>query len=91
MIRFARTRGNRWVKIRNQILERDEFMCQCSDCKGVRYIAHEVDHILPLYKGGTDDPENLMAMNRDCHERKTRTDLGHRERKQVGLDGWHTG
>jgi len=34
-------------------------------------VAHEVDHIIPKAQGGTDDPGNLRAINRDCHRAKT--------------------
>jgi len=30
-----------------------------------------VDHIIPRSQGGTDDPENLKAMCKPCHSRKT--------------------
>lgn len=33
--------------------------------------ANEVDHIIPKFKGGTDDLSNLMAINSECHKRKT--------------------
>jgi 5-methylcytosine-specific restriction protein A len=54
----------------------------------------EVDHILPVHKGGTDEDDNLQALCHECHESKTRTDLGQRDRPATGLDGWpvtHTG
>lgn len=49
------------------------WLCQCDNCKArpVPLPAHEVDHIIPLAAGGTDDPDNLQAINRDCHRAKT--------------------
>lgn len=49
-------------------------MCHCDDCKALDRIrpAHEVDHIVAVAEGGTDDPSNLRAINHDCHELKTR-------------------
>ena len=38
--------------------------------------ATEVDHILPLADGGTDDPGNLQAINQECHARKTVAENG---------------
>ena len=38
--------------------------------------ATEVDHILPLADGGTDDLGNLQAINRECHARKTVAENG---------------
>lgn len=37
-------------------------------------VAHEVDHIIPKAEGGTDSPNNLRAINRDCHRRKTQAE-----------------
>ena len=36
--------------------------------------ANEVDHIIPLAKGGTDELRNLQAINAECHRRKTAAD-----------------
>jgi 5-methylcytosine-specific restriction protein A len=41
----------------------------CEACG--RYPATEVDHIIPVAVGGTDDWDNLMAMDKACHSRKT--------------------
>ncbi|AJG17323.1 phage holin [Pseudomonas plecoglossicida] len=30
-----------------------------------------MDHIVALAHGGTDDDDNLRAINRDCHKAKT--------------------
>ena len=71
---YGQGRGGRpWRRLRAQILERDGHLCQCDGCKaqGRLLIAHEVDHIVPLSQGGTDDPGNLRAINRECHKAKT--------------------
>jgi 5-methylcytosine-specific restriction enzyme A len=40
--------GAQWQRLRLAILERDNYLCQCPDCKGKRHtVATEVDHILP--------------------------------------------
>lgn len=51
-------------------------------------MATEVDHITPKAKGGTDDADNLQAINAECHKRKTAEDEGRSHRAQTGLDGW---
>ena len=30
------------------------------------------DHVIPIALGGADDPDNLQAVHRECHDRKTR-------------------
>ena len=34
----------------------------------------EVDHVIPLYKGGSNQIENLMALDPICHRKKTNAD-----------------
>jgi 5-methylcytosine-specific restriction protein A len=49
----------------------------------------EVDHIMPVSKGGKDDRDNLQGVCRDCHEDKTRKDLGLKNKQlPIGLDGY---
>jgi len=38
--------------------------------------ATEVDHIVPLRAGGTNDAENLQALCKSCHSRKTAIEDG---------------
>lgn len=68
--------GRPWRRLREQILERDSYLCKCDDCQnaGRARLAHEVDHIIPIARGGTDDPSNLRAINRDCHRMKTQAE-----------------
>jgi 5-methylcytosine-specific restriction protein A len=44
--------------------------------KGFVTEASQVDHIKPLFKGGTDAPANLQSLCVPCHEAKTRADAG---------------
>lgn len=71
--RQARGYGTQWEKLREQILKRDNYLCQCSDCKAKDRIrpASQVDHITNKAAGGTDDPSNLQAINALCHKIKT--------------------
>ncbi|ARP89813.1 hypothetical protein CAL14_05515 [Bordetella genomosp. 9] len=88
---YGKGRGGRpWRRLRDQIMKRDGYMCQCENCKGVKLVAHEVDHIIPVAKGGTDHPDNLRAMNRDCHAEKTKREAnqGYRPKVAIGTDGW---
>lgn len=85
-----RIRGARWMEIRAEVLRRDGGICRCSECArlGRLRIAHEVDHVVPLHKGGSNDPENLSAINSDCHKDKSARERGHNRRPEIGLDGW---
>ncbi|MEL7937664.1 HNH endonuclease [Pseudomonas delhiensis] len=65
--------GRPWRRLRVQILARDKYLCRCEECTRLGRLreADEVDHVVPLSRGGTDDPSNLRAINRDCHKAKT--------------------
>jgi 5-methylcytosine-specific restriction protein A len=53
-----------------------------------------LDHKVPLFKGGPDEDENLQVLcvlpdgSGGCHGDKTNEDMGHRERVSFGVDGW---
>jgi len=46
----------------------------CKNCNKILDASYEVDHIIPLYKGGTNDITNLQALCRNCHGKKTIND-----------------
>jgi 5-methylcytosine-specific restriction endonuclease McrA len=43
----------------------------CGHCKSILDASYEVDHILALYKGGSNEESNLVALCRNCHGKKT--------------------
>lgn len=47
---------------------------KCAICGRLLDETYEVDHIIPLYKGGTNDQSNLMALDPICHRKKTIAD-----------------
>ena len=44
---------------------------RCSACNEMLSATYEVDHIIELQDGGTNDVSNLTAMCRNCHGEKT--------------------
>jgi 5-methylcytosine-specific restriction endonuclease McrA len=48
------------------LIERDGH--KCKQCNSIENI--QIDHIIPLSKGGSDEPENLQLLCRKCNIRK---------------------
>lgn len=46
----------------------------CSTCRNVLSHVFEVDHIKPLFLGGNNSDDNLQALCRECHGKKTYRD-----------------
>jgi hypothetical protein len=44
---------------------------KCNKCQNLLDASYEVDHIVPLYKNGTNHVNNLQALCRNCHGKKT--------------------
>lgn len=47
---------------------------KCFSCQNILDATYEIDHIIPLYKDGTNDLDNLQALCRNCHGKKTLLD-----------------
>ena len=62
----------------------------CVHCEqqGKTTIARELDHIIPLSKGGEDIEDNWQGLCIECHKAKTRQDNGWKEKPIIGEDGW---
>jgi 5-methylcytosine-specific restriction protein A len=71
----ARTRGRRWLRIRARQLRLHPLCAMCFE-QGVLTEAAEVDHVIPLFRGGTDAEGNLQSLCGPCHERKTLEEQG---------------
>lgn len=56
-------------RIRDFILERDNYMCKNCNKKFPRAFLH-IDHINPVSNGGLNTPENLQILCRDCNSIK---------------------
>lgn len=61
-----RKRGSAGVADRIKIKQRDKGLCQV--CRRPGYI---VDHIIPLWEGGSDEDENKQLICAPCHDAKS--------------------
>lgn len=64
----------------------------CAECQRNGRIkpAQELDHITPLFKGGSDEPDNWQGLCFVCHQRKSIEERGdeYRQKPIIGADGW---
>ena len=69
-----RPRGRIAVDDRERRLRAEPY---CRDCaqKGIKRLAVEVDHIIALADGGTDDDDNVRSLCKPCHTIRTRERL----------------
>jgi 5-methylcytosine-specific restriction enzyme A len=79
--------GRRLQVIRKRYFQQEPLCVMCKAAGRVR-LAQELDHIVALVNGGEDVPENRQGLCSECHEAKTRLDMGWKPKPQVGLDGW---
>ncbi|RYF76810.1 MAG: HNH endonuclease [Comamonadaceae bacterium] len=72
-----RQRGRKWMKAREQWLSANPL---CSDCQAAGHVteAREVDHIVPLWKGGSDEPGNYASLCVAHHKVKTALETAER-------------
>ena len=83
----TRIAGDRLQRMRKAHFQAQPLCVRCQEQGRIR-AATELDHIIALVNGGTNDPENFQGLCSDCHEQKTRIDLGWKPRPKIGLDGW---
>lgn len=69
--RLARERG---VIILTQKPRKKRFSGSCVRCSTWRRTLHR-DHVVPKFKGGSDDSTNIQLLCANCHEDKTALDL----------------
>ncbi|WP_346346978.1 HNH endonuclease signature motif containing protein [Burkholderia cenocepacia] len=80
----SRLRGEAGVKQRRRIRVRDKYICQ--RC-GIAVRTGEVDHIVSLEDGGTNDDANMQLLCIDCHKKKTATDRRYVIKSGSSIDG----
>ena len=75
-----RVRGWKGVQDRERIRKRDNGLCQeCLRHDRVS-VGAAVDHIVPLWNGGTDDDANKELLCQPCHDAKSAREARERAR-----------
>jgi hypothetical protein len=62
-----RSSGPIWEALRRAVFKRDNYTCKYC---GLRAGQLECDHVMPVSRGGTDDPSNLVAACVPCNRSK---------------------
>ena len=75
----ARTRGRRGQQMRQQVKRAAGGKCALCPMPGA-----QVDHIVPLARGGKDDLSNMQLLCFSCHANKTREEQRARNQKLKG-------
>lgn len=76
--------------IRERIFKRDCGLCQSCHRNGRIKQGNQIDHIVALTNGGSNEDVNLEVICLECHSAKSLVDLGFRPQVTTGLDGWPT-
>jgi 5-methylcytosine-specific restriction protein A len=82
-----RIRGRILQRLRGRIMQGQPLCRMCED-KGLVTPGAEMDHIVPIFMGGSNDDDNLQMLCVECHLKKSADDLGVRFRPTIGVDGW---
>lgn len=75
-----RKRGSAGVRDRDRIRRRDCGLCQECKRNGNVAMGAAVDHIVPLWKGGSDDDANKELLCAPCHDVKSAREARERAR-----------
>ena len=64
---YERLPANQWIPLRRQIFERDNYTCQYCGEHGGKL---ECDHVIPVSRGGSHEPDNLVTACFRCNRSK---------------------
>jgi 5-methylcytosine-specific restriction protein A len=70
-----RIRGRKLQRIRHRRLSAEPLCVSCLEFGNIR-AATQVDHIIPLFRGGSDTEENRQNLCDDCHHAKSLQERG---------------
>lgn len=86
----TRIRGRALQAIRTRHRRANPF-CEHCQTQGRYRPWTQLDHIVPIDAGGKDDDDNRQGLCDECHDAKTRDDMGYLPPKPtIGADGWPT-
>jgi 5-methylcytosine-specific restriction protein A len=68
---LARVKGSSWIAIKKSFELHNPRLCAECDREGLVGNGDELDHIMPLWAGGTNDPSNLQWLCKEHHKAKT--------------------
>lgn len=80
-----RIRGRRLQRRREMFRSREPFCAVCLK-KGIVRVWAQLDHIIALRNGGPDTDDNLQGLCDECHEAKTRRDMGQEDKVSAACD-----
>lgn len=69
-IKSSELRKGVQLKLRYQILRRDNFKCALCGKTAIQDTILVIDHIKPVVRGGGNDPKNLRTLCRECNHGK---------------------
>jgi 5-methylcytosine-specific restriction enzyme A len=81
-----RITGHAWMAIRERMYKMNPLCVHCY-AKGIYTFWEELDHIVPIHKGGSNDQDNLQGLCKVCHDLKTAKELGYNKVRKIGLNG----
>ena len=73
-----RERGRPGTRARRRVLERDGYLCQVCLDDGRVTVADEVDHVVPLHRGGSDTDANKQSICFAHHQEKSERERAER-------------
>lgn len=85
----GRIRGRKLQARRLSMWSKDPHCAKCGTLTDYPN-GFELDHRVPLFKGGLDEESNcqILCIGNMCHEHKTNDDLNRRNVVSIGVDGW---
>jgi 5-methylcytosine-specific restriction protein A len=83
---MKRTTGRRWMEIREEVRRRNPYCVHCQRNNVIR-LWDEVDHIIRVDDGGTDDYSNLQGLCFEHHYKKTQREQGNTYKSKINKSG----